>query len=263
VEASIIKYNRAFNDGGLCGGDSEGVEVVNSIIRDNRADQWGGGIASGGDERAIVLTNSFVFRNTAGVAGGGIVTTIGTIDLVGSAVSGNTAPTGGGLAAFGDLGDAAVIGLRGSIVGRNSANSGGGIAMEFAGLHLDGSTVASNWSETNGGGVSCVPGEVESTDSFVTGNHAALRGGGFDEEEGVECQVEITGGQVSENDAQFGAGIFNGELNTLSLVDSVIAKNQASERGGGVFNKGMITITGATIFDNRPQNCVGCRKTSL
>ena len=49
-------------------------------------------------------------------------------------------------------------------------------------------------------------------------------------------------------------GIFNGDGCTLSLDSTTISGNTATDEGGGIFNKGPLTMTGGAIKDNTATN---------
>ena len=53
-----------------------------------------------------------------------------------------------------------------------------------------------------------------------------------------------------------GGGIFN--RGTLSLTHSQVIKNTAGVAGGGIYNGGTITVTHSPVEANTPDNCVGC-----
>jgi predicted outer membrane repeat protein len=56
----------------------------------------------------------------------------------------------------------------------------------------------------------------------------------------------VTGSTVSHNTATNGGGIYNGD--TLTLKNSTISENTASQDGGGIYNEGAATAFGSTVL---------------
>jgi hypothetical protein len=96
------------------------------------------------------------------------------------------------------------------------------------------------------------------TDSLVQGNSSTTLGGGIRNQTGL---VTLTRSDVEGNEAPKGGGIAN-EGGTVNLTDeSRVTGNTATGDngvfGGGVFNQGMVTLSGgSTIEDNIPDDCV-------
>jgi hypothetical protein len=63
---------------------------------------------------------------------------------------------------------------------------------------------------------------------------------------------------VRGNTASFGGGIWNDPAGNLTLADSTVSGNTASVDGGGIRNFGTVTLTGSTVINNVPNDCVGC-----
>lgn len=166
------------------------------------------------------------------VGSGGGIRTAGKLALTNCAISGNLADRGGGIghstAATGalDLTNCRITG--------NTALVGSG-----AGLVLESSTQP-----------------VTITASAITGNTSTLAGGGIQKDAG---SCTITGTEISGNKAGAnGGGIFN--AGTIAFdVASRITNNTSDAQGGGIFNDAASTVTlnGATVSGNSPQNCVG------
>lgn len=151
------------------------VTLTESVVKGNRADQnVGGGIYNNG---TLTLINSTVSGNTADFTGGGIYNN-GTLVMISSTLSDNSARTNGG----GIINDGGTVTLSNSTVSGNRAKSGGGIDTQ-AGLEnsskltLKNSTVTGNSSKEKGGGVSNAFGTVTLINSVISGN-SAMTGGG-------------------------------------------------------------------------------------
>lgn len=97
------------------------LALVRSVVRSNRADHEGGGIASFGV--SLVVRDSTVSGNVAGFSGGGIAAELSDLENV--TLSGNRAGlSGGGFLAYDDAA------LRNVTIAGNTANVGGGLAVE-------------------------------------------------------------------------------------------------------------------------------------
>jgi hypothetical protein len=214
------------------------VDLVGSTVTGNTADAGGGGIynVSGG---VTTLIDSTVADNVAGTRGGGIDGAAGTVVLTRSAVTGNEAANGGGIASGGVLFPASVT-LVDSTVAGNSAvgfpGAGGGLLNDLNGtVEISGSSVVANTALGSGGGIRNVGRALGVSDSVIDGNSAARGGGLF-------------------NDSFFLGQLFEGRV---SLTDVTISGNTASILGGGILNLAMLTMTGVVFSGNLPEDCFG------
>ncbi|MEW6211875.1 MAG: right-handed parallel beta-helix repeat-containing protein, partial [Acidobacteriota bacterium] len=165
---------------------------------------------------------------TDGLGGGGILNTGGTVQIINSTVSGNTANAGGG-----GIRNIGSFTISNSTVSGN-VTSGGGVLIAGGGIFTDGtltitnSTVSGNSASGAAGAILNI-GALTIINSTVSGNSA---GGG-------------------------GGGIFNDA--TLTISNSTITGNSATGQGGGVFNKDSVdTVTiKNSIVANSPSggNC--------
>jgi hypothetical protein len=121
----------------------------------------------------LTINDSNVLNDSASGGGGGIANilnpgppvAVGTVNLNGTIVNGNTAPLGGGIANQGTLN------ALNSAIDRNAASTGGGIANQGA-LNLAGSVVKGNVASVDGGGIANEGGTVSLTDySAIVGNN--------------------------------------------------------------------------------------------
>ncbi len=161
ASAESVEGNPCCVGGGIAvSGATAGARVVNTLVTGNSASIFGGGIDV--DDGTLTLINSTVSGNTAS-SSGGIDTDFGTITLVRSTVSGNVA-TGGGTCTAANLSCGGglwnfggTMTLIDSIVSGNTAdNRGGGIVNELpsALLTLSGSTrIVGNKASEFGGGI--------------------------------------------------------------------------------------------------------------
>ena len=191
--------------------------------------------------------NSRVFE----VASGAHVSLINLAITDGNGVADNPAGTsqddgeGGGILNFGTL---TVIA---SNVSGNSALDGGGISNVFGTLTVNASTLSGNSATIDGVGVSGEGGGIYNffgaltvNDSTLSGNSA--RGGGGILSFGT---VTVSDSTLSGNSATFeGGGIFSG--GTVTVSDSTLSGNSAAFFGGGIFNDGTATVSGSTLSGN-------------
>lgn len=166
---------------------------------------------------------------------GGVDVTISHLTITG----GSAANAGGGIDNFG------TVTLIDTVVSYNSAvqGSGGGIANRGI-MSLEHSTVASNLALNDGGIYS--DGTLRLTDSTVSGNTALQGNGGIANYGGQLLLVDST---VSGNTAQAAGGIGNYGTGTATLVDTTVTGNTALN-AGGILNTGTISLTGSTVSNN-------------
>jgi cysteine-rich repeat protein len=168
---------------------------------------------------------------TSSGGAGGAAFGRGTIHLINSTVTGNTAGNGGGLGIIHDPAFApGVLTLTNSTVTGNSAVNGGGI-----------------WGQ----------GKVTLTNSTVSGNSANLRGGGIGNRYVLGTgigYVNLINSTVTGNTANEGGGIFskidgsdgNPEGDSIILLSSIVAGNPSGDNCGG----GPITDEGNNFDDD-------------
>jgi hypothetical protein len=190
----------------------------------------GGGIANAG---TLTLTNSAVFGNTATNNGGGILNiNAGTLTLINSTVSINTASDAGG----GILNFDGTLTIIDSTLSGNSAGGGGGIANEGTAT-LTNSTLSGNSAGVDGGGI-FNGGTAILTNTTLSGNSAGTRGGGIynldtltlinsiiaNSASGGDCRnastITSSGGNLIEDGSCSVAGALLGEPMLGSLTGS-------------------------------------------
>lgn len=229
-----------------------------------------------------VTVSNLTIRNGSAVypASGGGINNAGTLAIVSSIVSGNSASPlrgckhfcsafGGGIANYGTLT------VNNSTVTRNATSCyecsgagslwGGGI-FNSGTLTVNNSTISNNSSRVNGGGMFNDSGRVTINRSTLSGNSAVGGGGGiFDGwASGI---VMIDNSTVTGNSAGDGGGIENGgpfnAVDTLTVSNSTIAGNSATSSGGGIYevasdSGAVATFQNSLVADNTAGgNCAG------
>jgi hypothetical protein len=168
------------------------------------------------------------------MTGGGGALIESPLELVDSEVSGNEAPSGGGIMALTDLV------LRRTTVAGNRA-----VAPAAGGV---------------GGGLLIGGGVVTIADSTLHGNEATGRGGGLFHFGGALLVEQST---VSGNRAPDGGGGLHLETSpATAILWSTVTGNAAGGPGGGIaiFNAGA-SVTGSIVGANEPDDCVGAGAT--
>jgi CSLREA domain-containing protein len=152
------------------------------------------------------------YRNNSG---GGIVN-YGALTITDSTIEGNHGYFGGGILNQGTN----TVSIVRCVIQNNSAHTGAGIDNEGT-LNLDHSIIRSNVAEYQGGGL------------YV----------------GVYAYATVRDSNFSENNAQFGGGIYNDDnhQNRVFIVASTLSENWASDSGGGIENAGYLYVVSSTI----------------
>jgi hypothetical protein len=191
----------------------------------------------------LMVANSLITGSTA-VLGGGIYAT-GDLVLTSTTIGGtgagdpNTATTNGG--GIYDLGG--TVTLKNSNVIGNFATAGvGGGIFNNSTVNLQTSIVNANTSGTAGGGIAGQ--NVISQNSLIASNTAGTRGGGVDSTTFVGTGSTILGNTANTTT---GGGI---DANTVVLKNSTVSGNTATVGNGGGVNGTTVQLQNSTISDN-------------
>jgi hypothetical protein len=177
VSNSTLSGNSAFDGGGISNNETYATLTVSgSILSGNTATSLdGGGIENYG---MLTVSSSTLSANTA-LHGGGIWN-IGTATVSGSTLSDNHAGTGGG-GIFDEGGTLTVINstLSGNSASSDAGGQGGGIFNWAGALTVSGSTLSGNSADSNAGGIyNSVYGTLTvENSSNISGNSAPLGSG--------------------------------------------------------------------------------------
>ena len=205
-----------FNEGGM-------LKVVGSTIRDNTGN-YGGGIYN--QLTGTVIVNASTIRDNTAIYGGGIFNKATLTVLNGSAIgradTGNTATDGGGI--YNQLN--ATTTINGSTVSANTATAeGGGIYNNTGGyVTVNASTVSANRAYDGPG--------IYNTGTLIVRNGSTIGGTGV--------------GNEGTDSFSVGGGIYNDSGGTATVDGSNVSANTAWS-GGGVENRGTLTVTNSTI----------------
>ncbi|CAM5349720.1 right-handed parallel beta-helix repeat-containing protein [Streptomyces aurantiogriseus] len=209
----------------------------------------GGGILNQG---TLTVVNSRITDNTASGAGGGIAVASGArAQLANSTVSENTGSDGGGLhvGASGRLTVATT-----SVVDNTAASTGGGLAT-FGTTVLSSTKVRENTTVGfEGGGIYTATGTLTVNAGRIEDNTAGSYGGGI---ANWGSTVHLRSTVVDENTAtDDGGGLYN-NTGTTRLISSRVTDNTAQNgQGGGVYLAGgSVSLTAALVAGNDPDQC--------
>ncbi len=262
---TIENNSSSGNGGGIL--NSGTLSLIDSSVSGNSAGFEGGGIESWG---TLTVKNSMIGNNTAGTSGGGINSNYpGSLNLVGSTVSGNMADgTGGrGGGVGGGIFSEGPITVSNSTLSDNTAigevqyggGAGGGIICSNPpfGLTITGSTVSGNKVVTvggvsgftgQGGGIWCGNAPLLMTNCTVSGN-SAFDGGGI-----LGSLGRIVFSTISDNSATRGGGIALSELQgpVLTLGDSLLSNPQGGNLALSFNSNGSYVSLGHNLFSDVP-----------
>jgi len=210
-----------------------GGEIINNVATSGGG--YGGGIRFDGNYftmfGGVIANNTAVGNSTYGHLGngGGVYIEYGRFRLFGGVIANNTALDG----------------------------NGGGVSYGSDGFTMFGGVIANNTAVGNGGGVSH-SGAFCMFDGVISGN-VAVKGGGVYSSLWTEFFV-MSGGEISDNTAQFGGGVCSISIGIFEISGGVIANNTAIDGGGLNINsnagtpypdpESFIVISGCKISDN-------------
>ncbi len=197
-------------------------------ITDGRAPAGGSGGGMRIQSGAVVnVTNSVFANNTADT--GGAIDNDGTLSLIRTLLTGNTAQGLGGA-----IRNSRDILVDNSRLSDNSASSGGGVYN--SGFAIANNTSISENTATGDGGGLANSGRITINRSTIANNQARVGGGIDNMPSGL---AEIFNSTISSNTAsEIGGGINNSR--TMGIVNSTLSGNEAGLFGGGISNLGQI-----------------------
>ena len=269
----------------LCGEASEQAILVKGTL------ELQSGVLQNTGGQHIVTVDSGTLNMTGGYIvgggrdgdpGGGIYVDNGTVNIQGGVIAANRGNSGGGIF----VSSGGTLNLSGGAVTGNevingNADNGGGIFVKSGGtLNLSGEGyVTNNYkycvcgdcqsdknNEHGGGGIALANGStMDMSGGYVTGNYSSLAGGGiyagfYAGEGGVH--FTMSGGTIASNCAQYGEGgglrIAGGTKGVIRATDQqvYITNNKTLTTddwgGGGIFvqQNGLLTVADALITDN-------------
>ncbi len=193
----------------------------------------------------VTVEDCWITDNEAALGAGVYAGEGSDLTVIDSTISYNDAEEhGGGLCL-----ESGSFALQSVDVQYNSADTGGGIYVDDAVLSLDAVLVEDNYAVQGGGLASTATLVTASADSVVGSNSATDAGGGLLLYDDSIWQ----GGEVSDNAADYGAGIFvlMEDGGSAVLESSLVMDNEADTSGGGVYAYGDVLFTDVQLSGQR------------
>lgn len=257
IDNLTVRGGRTLEGGGIH--NSGRLTLKNVFVTDNIGSFNAGGIWNSGD---LILESSIVSSNRTGTNisehfnGGGIYNQSGTVVVVDSQITGNSA-SGLGAGVFNRAG----MTITRSTIRSNSADGpaqtsgidykGGGI-YSTGGITLRDSLIQGNFAKTTGGGIATLSGGLTIVNSTISGNNTAGTG------DGLATAFSLVNIHHSTITANFGTGIVQSS-GDLFFSNSIIADNSGLDfQMGGPFASSATTrsegfnLLGETQFANIP-----------
>jgi hypothetical protein len=237
VGGSISAINTTFTDniteqeaGGAICNENANLSLTGDTFTNNRAGTYGGAVCnySGG---TTTISGSVLSNNVADFWGGAIFNYIGASLFLdnGTAINDNIAEGtfGGGL--FNDGGNASVSGtsFTGNLIIDFDGGVGGAIASELGNIAISSSTFTDN------------------------GDFLVVAGGGI---YANDYSTSISSSTFTTNDAEYGAGMYEDNDDTMSISGTTFENNTAGLYGGGAYLNGVGFIDNTTFADNSAQD---------
>lgn len=207
-------------DGGALFNSSNANTLIrNSIVEDNTAGKWGGGLAN--DDSARLELRQVTVRGNSADLGGGLDNHDGILVIFDSVIHDNTATASSGGGIYND----GTLRVETSHLYNNHAFFDGGGIFNFDSLTVERSTVSGNSADGDAGGI-LNWGEFDIRNTTVSGNAAGRDAG----------------------------GIFN--LDEMTMIHATVFQNEAADKADGLFNDGFATIQNSVIAENGTENCL-------
>ena len=261
-----ISGNAAKQGGGVYSNLGKFI-MEKGTISGNSATLYGGGVYTISGGNPFTMNGGTISENTASKNGGGVyVDSYSKVLMTGGTISGNTAKCDGGDTTKGGGGVFVYRGtftMTGGIISDCTATyTGGGVSIASNGTFemsgtakISGCKATSTSSSSGGGGIYNDAGTLIISGGTISDCVAAVNGGGiYNNVSDTSITSKITNCEISGCKTAstataygFGGGIYNAS-GTLELTDVTITgenniDNPDAMRGGGIYNKGSLTIT--------------------
>ncbi len=247
----------------LIGAEASEAAQAADTKHSNKATSSGGGIYIAGTGELTLNGSNTISYNYAAVYGGGIY--IGAdVDLTACVVKNNLASRGGGIFAGGGnstMDDTCEIASNvANKEGATSSCQGGGICLNASGktFTMTGGKISGNSAvnldasnKGEGGGVYAYGGTFKMEAGEISGNTASGNGGGINIANGASLSIED--GKISGNSADNGGGLYTtlGGSDQVQINGGEISENHAASQGDGIYHKNStLKINGGKICDN-------------
>ena len=255
-----------FNGGGInFNSDGGTIRIIGGVIKENESAKNGGGIHVAKGNLIVEGESPCIQHNVAANMGGGIYYGVsgGTMTVQGGKIVGNVANAHGG----GIYLSQGTLNLTGGEISGNSAlatpdvDSGKGAGLYAAGskaiVNIDGGLFYENKADYHGGAIYASVAPVTITGGEIKDNEAQLGAGVFI----YASRVVMSGGNIIDNKAYRGGGVYLATSNAnMTFGNGLITGNRASwtssnlttgyqQTGGQGFGGGVCVVAGTFAFD--------------
>ncbi|MBN2474800.1 MAG: hypothetical protein JXB62_09345 [Pirellulales bacterium] len=190
----------------------------------------------GGDATALTIDaagNSRVFHVHGAVAD--------------ATISGLKVTGGGGVQRGAGILNEGTLSVVDSVISGNSADSHGGGMESYGVLSVVNSTISQNWAGVIGGGI-INHGELSVVNSTISHNRAAWTGQLLDQGTLAAANSTIPAKDASVDSG--GGGICNDATGEVFVVNSTISFNAGYQYCGGILNEGTFSLLDSTVLGN-------------
>ena len=280
ISGFTVSNNYAQYGGGVFVFDGIDFTIDASSIDSNEATDAGGGLTTSIGNTIVnstTITNNFTSSGSASGWGGGVYVSNTDLSITGSTLDTNSADYGAGIFVYGDLNvTPKTVALDQSSASNNSATATGGGAYVTGAITFDLVTadISSNIATNAAGFFLELGAEVTATSSTVNNNSASVGGGAILSDSAISSSSGLTfdgnsatsyagglylidassasGVTVSNNSSVFAGGIAmkNGNSEIISLSNSVVSSNVATQFGGGIYAESGLSISSVTFDGN-------------
>jgi CSLREA domain-containing protein len=262
VDLSLIEGNATsgtFFEGGGITNNGEGAMVLlrRTTLRDNFT-RYGGGIYN--NNGRLVVTESLIHENTAEASGGGINNNNGTVEVHQSTIRDNESTGGGGIFNTGSL-DVVWSEVSGNSALAEYAAGGGLYNNSSANARLITSTLSENISMAGGGLYNA--GSLFLVNSTLSLNNAYDNAGGIYNDGTINAYNTTIVFNQADADLDYdgeAGGVFSRSGATFNLRNTLLAGNFRSgapeyDECGGFINSYGINLIGIETLDGDSVNC--------
>lgn len=227
----------------MVAGYAKSVGKADSTFTDNTATAFGGAISS--DVTSLVMTNS-VFSGNNAMTGGGVYLGDAVATIRNSSFQANTAQGGAGVAALGG----AVAEITDSSF---TGNTGGALQVYASELTLVGSTLSSNTSEDNSGGLAASAESSVMLYGCTLEGNSGVYGGAINV---FESTMVVEGSVLYCNTASWdGGAVYFSNSTVARITNSTLTGNSAELRGGAAaFSASFVNIFNSILWNNSSED---------
>ena len=222
LDGFTIRNGKATYGGGIyC--YSSSPRIANNTITGNSVYQGGGIFCI---SSCATITDNTITGNAASSEGGGIYCYYSAPTIANNAITSNTAQYGGGIRCYYYSSPT----ISGNAITGNTAFAGGGITSTFSSVTITGNTIAANRVTRGAGGIEYGGFSATITNNTLVGNIASDSSNSYGG--GLLCDggpVTIANNTITGNTAARGGGIYC--YSSLTIVNTIIAHNSS-----GIFN---------------------------